>query len=168
MNNHTPDIAESMVSGATATDGGMTGVEIATTSLKFHTEKLASSESQKTSPVWAYFSHFDLLYHPEMKMYRICLVCRRRGKDKAISVGKDSTPGPLITHLQTHHEEYTDFLNAKRKQLEETPKITANQKSIIDHFPKLSDTKEHFRLKFAKWVVDETMPLTAGESKSFK
>jgi len=33
MNTHTPDIAESMVSGATATNGGMTGVEIATTSL---------------------------------------------------------------------------------------------------------------------------------------
>ena len=113
MNTHTPDIAESMVSGATAADGGMTegviGVEIATTSLKFHPETLVSSKSHKTSPVWAYFSHFDLLYHPEMKTYRISLVCYRKGIDKAISVGKDSTPGPLITHLQTHHEEYADF-----------------------------------------------------------
>ena len=119
MNNHNHDIAESMASGATAADGGMTesvtGVDSATTSLKFHTETLASSKSHKTSPVWAYFSHFDLLHHPEMKTYRICLVCRRKGKDKAISVGKDSTPGPLITHLRTHSEEYIDFLNAKRK-----------------------------------------------------
>jgi len=103
MNTHTPDIAESMVSGATAVDGGMTEgvtrVEIATTSLKYHTETLASSKSHKTSPLWAYFSHFDLLYHPEMKTCRICFVCRRKAKDKAISVGKDSTPGPLITHL---------------------------------------------------------------------
>jgi len=103
MNTHTPDIAESMVSGATAADGGMkegvTGVGIATKYLKFHTETLASSKSHKTSPVWAYFSHFDLLYHPEMKTYCICLVCHRKGKDEAISVGKDSTPGPLITHL---------------------------------------------------------------------
>jgi len=53
MNTHTPDIAESMVSGANATDGGMTGVLIGTTSLKFHSEKLASSKSNKTSPVWA-------------------------------------------------------------------------------------------------------------------
>jgi len=49
MNTHTPDIAESMVSGATAADGGMTegviGVEIATTSLKFHPETLTSSKS---------------------------------------------------------------------------------------------------------------------------
>jgi hypothetical protein len=42
-------------------------------------------------------------------------------------------PGPLITHLQTHHEEYTDFLNAKQK-LEEPPKVTANQKSIRYHW----------------------------------
>jgi len=102
MNTHTPDTAESMVSGATATDGGMTegvtGVEIATISLKSHTETLASSKSHKTSPVWAYFSHFDLLYHPGMKTYCICLVCCRKGKDKAISVGKDFTPGPLITN----------------------------------------------------------------------
>jgi hypothetical protein len=93
-----------MVSGTTATDGGMiegiTGVDIATTSLKFHPETLASSKSHKTSPVWAYFSHFDLLYHLDMKTYCICLVCHRKGIDKAISVGKDSTPGPLITPLQ--------------------------------------------------------------------
>jgi hypothetical protein len=148
MNTHNYDKAESMVSGATATDGGMTegvtGVEIATTSLTFHPETLASSKSHKTSSVWAYFSHFDLLYHLEMKIYRICLVCHQKGIDKAISVGKDSTPGPLITHLRTHHEEYTDFLNTKQKQLEETPKVTANQKSIIDNFLKLSDTKGNF------------------------
>jgi len=86
-----------MVSGATAANGGMTegvtGVEIATTSIKCHTETLASSKCHKTSPVWAYFSHFDLLYHLEMKTFRICLVCCRKGIDKAISVGKDSMPG---------------------------------------------------------------------------
>jgi len=89
MNTLTPEIAVSMVSGATAADGGMTegvtGVVISTTYLKFHPETLASSKSQKTSPVWAYFSHFDLLYHPEMKAYRICLVCYRKGIDNAIS-----------------------------------------------------------------------------------
>ena len=125
MNTHNNDATESMVSGTTATDGGMTedvtGVENATTSLKFRLETLASSKSHKTSPVWAYFFNFDLLYHPEMKTFRICLVCRRKGRDKAISIGKDSTPGPLITHLRTHHEEYTEFLSTKRKQLEETP-----------------------------------------------
>ena len=74
----------------------------------------------------------------------------------------------MITNLWTHHEEYTAFLIAKQKQLEETPKVTANQKSIIDNFPKLSYKKEYFRLKFAKWVEDEEMPQTAGESTTFK
>jgi len=78
-----------MVSGATAADGGMTesvtGVDITTTSLKFHPETLVSSKSHKTSPVWAYFSHFDLLYHLEMKTNCICFVCHRKGIDSNIS-----------------------------------------------------------------------------------
>ena len=92
-----------MVCSTAAADGGTTeGVtreENATTSLKFHPETIASSKSHKTSPVWAYFSNFDLLYHPEMKSFRICLICRSKGIDKAKSVGKDYTPWPLVTHL---------------------------------------------------------------------
>jgi hypothetical protein len=97
MDSRNNDVTESMVSGTTATDGGMTedatGVENSTTSLKFHLETLPSSKSHKTSPVWAYFSNFDLLYHPEMKTFCICIICCQKGRDKAISVGKDSTPG---------------------------------------------------------------------------
>jgi len=175
------DEAKSIVSSSvtmepeiTATDGGMTesvsGVENATTSVKFHIETLPSSKSHKSSPVWAYFAHFDLVYHPDRKTYRICLVCRSKGKDKAICVGKDFTPGPLITHLRTHHEEYMDYLTAKRKVMEEQehPKDTKKQKSIIEHFPKLLDVKALFKLSFSQWVVEDSMPLTVGESKNFK
>jgi hypothetical protein len=74
MNTHNHDIAESMVSGATATSGGMTegatGVEIATASLKFHSKTLALSKSHKTSPVLA-----NLLYHLDMKTY--CIVIEK-------------------------------------------------------------------------------------------
>jgi hypothetical protein len=85
-----------------------------------------------------------------MKYHRICLVCREKGADKAISVGKDFSPAPLVSHLQTHHEEYTKYLllNAKRKQ-EEPSKYTPNQSTIIDHFPKLLDTRENFKRKFS-------------------
>jgi hypothetical protein len=117
--------------------------------------------------VWVYLSHFDLVHHPERKTYHICLDCHRTGKDIAISLGKDCTLGLLITHLQTHHEEYTDFLNAKWK-LEEHSKDTANQRSISDHFLKLLDTRENFKWKYAKWVMDDAMPLTVGQCTCFK
>jgi len=133
----------------------VSGVENATTSVKFHIETLPSSKSHKSSPVWAYFAHLDLVYHPDRKTYRICLVCLRKGKDKAISVGKDFTPGPLITHLQTHHEEYMDYLIAKLKVMEEQehPKDTKKQISIIEHFSKFLDVNALFKLTFSHGLL---------------
>jgi hypothetical protein len=36
----------------------------------------------KTSPVWTYFQHFNINYHPDMKHFRVCLVFRANGVEK--------------------------------------------------------------------------------------
>jgi hypothetical protein len=53
-----------------------------------------SSKSHKMSPIWEYFAHFDPVFHPDMKNYRICLLCRKEGHDKALSVGERSNRKP--------------------------------------------------------------------------
>jgi hypothetical protein len=40
-----------------------------------------------------------------MKNYRICLLCRKEGHDKALSVGERSSLGTLTTHLNKHPNE---------------------------------------------------------------
>jgi hypothetical protein len=64
-----------------------------------------SSKSHKMSPIWEYFAHFDPVFHPDMKNYRICLLCRKEGHDKALSVGERSSLGTLTTHLNKHPNE---------------------------------------------------------------
>jgi hypothetical protein len=59
----------------------------------------------KASPVWEYFCHFDPAHHPDMKSFRICLICKEGGVDKKISIGKDYSPTPLITHLRSHQKQ---------------------------------------------------------------
>ena len=71
------------------------------------------SRSSKSSPVWDYFEHFDLNYHPEKCFHRFCLICHANGIDKAISVGQSYSPGPLITHLWTHNAQYLEFIEKK-------------------------------------------------------
>ena len=50
MNTHTPDIAESMVSGANAPDGGMTGVEITPGKSTSFKEMIRTANKAITSP----------------------------------------------------------------------------------------------------------------------
>jgi hypothetical protein len=98
-------VSSATTAGTTVASAGMTesvtGGDSATTPLKFHLQMVESSRSHKTSPVWAYFSHFDLLHHQQMKYHRICLVCCEKGADKAISLGKISRQrhlSPICEH----------------------------------------------------------------------
>jgi hypothetical protein len=50
--------------------------------VKFVLASNLSSRSHKSS-VWKYFGHFDLYLHGDMKYYRISLICRGSGFDKA-------------------------------------------------------------------------------------
>lgn len=127
-----------------------------------------SSRSSKSSPVWDYFRHFDNNYHPDKKCFRICLICRANGVDKAISVGQSASPGPLINHLRTHNKQYMEFVE-KRNALNAEAKasVMSSQLSISSFIPQVSSSKNMFRNKFAQWVVEQSMPLSVGESPAF-
>lgn len=124
----------------------------------------------KTSPVWQYFEHFDLAYHPDKKFHRLCLICRTKGIDTAISVGQKCTPGPLINHLRTHKEQYAEYLEKKATKEAEASSaaIVPSQRSITSFISSVSSTKDCFKRKYAQWVVEATMPLCVGENIAFR
>ena len=107
------------------------------------------SKKARTSPVWQYFQHFDLSYHPEKKCFRICLICRVNGIDKAVSVGQSASPGPLISHLRTHKAEYLEYVEKKNSLDAAASAASAatvsNQLSISSFCPNTSNLKELFR-----------------------
>lgn len=139
-------------------------------SIKFEITGTSTSIKRKTksSPVWTYFQHFDLNYHPGMKHFRVCLVCRANGVDKAISVGVSASPGPLVSHLRTHNTEYLEYMEKKVKNAEiSVTSASETQSSIVSFFPQVSSLKQAFKRKYAQWVVEQSMPLNIGESAVF-
>lgn len=134
--------------------------------LKFIVANQSSTKSHKSSPVWKFFAHFDSAHHPDKKNYRICLVCRDEGSDKAVSVGKDSSPAPLISHLRTHKEQYMEFLEAQQKL--KAPQKCSGQTIIGKFLSTKSEAKDNFKRKFARWIVEDSMPLTMSRSVSFR
>ncbi len=134
--------------------------------LKYVVANAAYTKGLKSSPVWKYFAHFDAVQHPDKKNHRICLLCRELGIDKSISVGKDYSNTPLISHLQSKHkEEFKEFLAAKNST---APQSGSSQAQIGSFFSKKSEIKEKFKRYFAKFVVDECLPLTICRSPSLK
>jgi hypothetical protein len=130
----------------------------------------ASSKSHTVSPVWNYFGYFDVGRHPGMKYYRICLVCFGKQIQKKINCTKHYTPTPLVNHLrQAHKEQYEEYLILANEMKNKGKGTTsASMKSITDHFPLITTTKENFNRKYAKWIVANNMPLYTGESSEFK
>jgi hypothetical protein len=111
-------------------------------SLKFNLATLpTSSKIHRTSKVWDYFADFDLTKHPTMSLYRICLICREMQVDKAIKIGPNLSPGPLITHLKVHPHEHSFYVAAKHT----IATATSSQKSILPFFQEPSDTKLVFK-----------------------
>ena len=108
-----------------------------------------STKSHRTSKVWDYFADFDLMKHPNMSLFRICLVCREMKVDKAIKIGPNLSPGPLITHLKVHPREHGFYVAAKHAD-KHANNITAStsQKNIQTFFPKASDIKVTFKRTF--------------------
>jgi len=136
-----------------------TGDEDVSGVLKYIVATSSSSRSHKTSPIWNYFANFDPCHHPNKKQDRICLVCRDIGVDKSICVGRDYSNTPLISHLQCmHKDKYKEFLALKEDQ--KPSKSQFSQSTISTHFLKLGDVKDKFKHKFARWVVEDSMPLT--------
>jgi len=96
-------------------------------------------KGHKTSAIWNYFCHLDLEVHPDMKTWRLCMVCRRRGVDKAINVTESSSTGKLIDHLKRmHHDEYLQFQREKEDKLKER---AANKEAIGGPAAAFSDSK---------------------------
>jgi hypothetical protein len=103
-----------------------------------------------------------------MKHFRVCLVCHANGVDKAISVGAGASPGPLVSHLQTHNAEYQEYMEKKFKNAEiSVTSAFETQSSIVSFIPQVSSMKQAFKRKYAQWVVEESMPLNIGESAVF-
>jgi len=104
-----------------------------------------------------------------MKHHRICLVCRDASVDKAVSVGKDSSTAALISHLKTHKLQYALYIEAKTKAQAGTSLTSSKTQATMSSF--LSDKKTlstKFKSSFARWVVEDCMPLTICKSESFK
>jgi hypothetical protein len=134
--------------------------------LKYVVANAAYTKGLKSSPVWKYFAHFDAVQHPDKKNHRFCPLCHELGIDKSISVGKDYSNTPLISHLQSKHkEEFKEFLAAKNST---APQSGSSQAQIGSFFSKKSEIKEKFKRYFAKFVVDECLPLTICRSPSLK
>jgi hypothetical protein len=89
-------------------------------------------KNTRTNPVWRYFQHFDILYHPDKRHHRCCLVCRQAGQDKAISVGSKASPGPLINHLRRHPEQYQEYLKMKQ-ELDSKPSAVQTKLNLQCH-----------------------------------
>jgi hypothetical protein len=106
--------------------------------LKYVVANAAYTKGLKSSPVWKYFAHFDAVQHPDKKNHRICLLCRELGIDKSISVGKDYSNTPLISHLQSKHkEEFKEFLAAKNSTAPQSGSSQAQIGSFFQRSPKL-------------------------------
>ncbi len=125
-------------------------------------------KNTRTNPVWRYFQHFDILYHPDKRHHPRCLVCRQEGQDKAISVGSKASPGPLINHLRRHPEQYQEYLK-KKQELDCKPSAESNQTQLkMSSFTATtSSIKDNFKKAFIRWIVEQNMRLTVGESPSF-
>jgi hypothetical protein len=131
----------------------------------------ASSKSHTVSPVWKYFAYFDVGHHPGMKYFRICLICHEKQIHKKVNCTKYYSPTPLVNHLrQAHKEQYEEYLilAEERKKKSEVATAVSSMKTIKEHFPTVSTTKEKFNHQYAKWIVDDDMPLTAGQSMNFR
>jgi len=117
----------------------------------------ASSKSHTVSPVWKYFAYFDVGYHPGMKYFRICLICHEKQIHKKVNCTKYYSPTPLVNHLrQAHKEQYEEYLilAEERKKKSEVATAVSSMKTIKEHFPTVSTTKEKFNHQYAKWIVD--------------
>jgi hypothetical protein len=104
-----------------------------------------------------------------MKHHRIYLVCRDASVDKAVSVGKDSSTAALISHLKTHKLQYALYIEAKSKAQAGTSLTSSKTQATMSSF--FSDKKTlstKFKSSFARWVVEDCMPLTICKPESFK
>ena len=151
-------------------DGSLDSAEV-TVSFRVRPAVL-DSKSSKKSHLWKYFAHFDVLFHPDKRFHRICLICRGKGVDKCISVGRSASTGPLLGHLRTHNAEYTEFLKAKDEAEASVASAAksaeaSKQPSIVSFVPNVNSTRQLFKRKFAKWVARSDMPLSVGESEDF-
>jgi hypothetical protein len=127
----------------------------------------ASLRSHKTSPIWNFFSNFDPVFHPDKKHHRICLVCRDLQIDTSISVGRDYSNTPLVAHLRTKHKvQYKEYLAAKDGN--GSAKSKSKQSTVSSHFSTVGDVQERFKRKFARWVVEDSLPLTICRSSGLK
>ncbi len=133
---------------------------------KYRLESLTSTKSHKTSPIWEFFSNIDISFHPDLKNYRICLVCRDQYVDKVVSVGKDSSTAALISHLKTHKPQYDSYIKARTM-----PKDSAsvsNQAQMTSYVSIKKSLSSRFKSSFGRFVVEDCMPLTICESDNFK
>lgn len=133
------------------------------------TWRSAFRQKHKKNPVWEYYDHFDLTYHPDKRNFRCCLICRECGIDKAISVGKAASTGPLVSHLRRHTEQYMAFME-KKKDLDNAITSSVHGKTQLSMYtfatPKQS-TNELFQMAFAQWVMERNLPLTVGQAEQF-
>jgi hypothetical protein len=144
-------------------------IEPTVISTKFRLQKdTPLLKNTQTNPAWRYFQHFDILYHPDKRHHRCCLVCCQAGQDKAISVGSKASPGPLINHLRCHPEQFQKYLKMKQ-ELDSKPSAVSNQTQLTmsSFTTTTSSTKDNFKKAFIRWIVEQNMPLTVGESPSF-
>ena len=71
------------------------------------------SWNSNLSPIWVFFEHFDPMYHPNKKHFRICMVCHRKKKDKQLVIGEKCCLTNLEVHLITHPQEWTQYLSER-------------------------------------------------------
>jgi hypothetical protein len=128
-----------------------------------------SSRSHKSSSVWKYFGHFDLNLHDDMKYHRVYVIYRDSGCDKAISVGKGTSPSALIAHLKTHKEQYAEYDESIEKKRKDFISSTGrSQSSITKYISSQALLKENFKHKFARWIVEDSLPLVTCRSLNVK
>ena len=87
--------------------------------------------------------------------------------EKAISVGTKASPGPLINHLRWHPEQYQELMKRKDEVETKVSSCTKTQLTMSSFTSSLSSSKESFKTHFIRWVVEQNMPLTVGDSPAF-
>jgi hypothetical protein len=78
---------------------------------------------------------------------------------------------PLESHLKTHRNMFEQYITAKVSNAKEDQENGAatdkHQVNISQLFPTAESAQKKFRTHFAKWVVNNCIPLSVGKSDSF-
>ena len=131
----------------------------------------------KSSIANQWFGYPNQMAHPDLKDYRICLLCRNEENNAVIKAEKSNTSN-LVQHLHQHHHKYSLYLkelNEQKKQLaqkrsrrgEEASSSAQSMQATMDNFTIPVCQADRVLSKASKWTVDQLIPFDTFNNNAF-